>query len=65
MREWVYGRALLGGLGLGLPLLVGARGEEACTVGVAERLDLRKHEDYRALGANTTSKHLHQILLFA
>ena len=29
-----------GGLGLGLPLLVGARGEESCTVGVAERLDV-------------------------
>ena len=29
-----------GGLGLGLPLLVGARGEEACTVAVAERLDV-------------------------
>ena len=28
-----------GGLGLGLPLLVGARGEESCTVCVAERLD--------------------------
>ena len=29
-----------GDLGLGLPLLVGARGEESCTVGVAERLDV-------------------------
>ena len=29
-----------GGLGLGLPLLVGARGEETCTVCVAERLDV-------------------------
>ena len=29
-----------GGLGLGLPLLVGARGEESCTVRVAERLDV-------------------------
>ena len=29
-----------GGLGLGLPLLVGARGEESCTVAVAERLDV-------------------------
>ena len=29
-----------GGLGLGLPLLVGARGEESCTVAVAERLDI-------------------------
>lgn len=29
-----------GGLGLGLPLLVGARGEEPCTVRVAERLDV-------------------------
>lgn len=29
-----------GGLGLGLPLLVGARGEETCTVAVAERLDI-------------------------
>ena len=29
-----------GDLGLGLPLLVGARGEESCTVAVAERLDV-------------------------
>lgn len=29
-----------GGLGLGLPLLVGACGEESCTVAVAERLDV-------------------------
>lgn len=29
-----------GGLGLSLPLLVGARGEESCTVAVAERLDV-------------------------
>lgn len=29
-----------GSLGLGLPLLVGARGEESCTVRVAERLDV-------------------------
>ena len=29
-----------GSLGLGLPLLVGARGEESCTVAVAERLDV-------------------------
>ena len=29
-----------GGLGLGLPLLVGARGEETCTVAVATRLDV-------------------------
>ena len=29
-----------GGLGLCLPLLVGARGEESCTVRVAERLDV-------------------------
>ena len=29
-----------GGLGLGLPLLVGARGEESCTVRVAERLNI-------------------------
>lgn len=29
-----------GDLGLGLPLLVGARGEESCTVRVAERLDV-------------------------
>ena len=29
-----------GGLRLGLPLLVGARGEETCTVCVAERLDV-------------------------
>lgn len=29
-----------GGLGLGLPLLVGARGEESCTVCVAARLDV-------------------------
>lgn len=29
-----------GDLGLGLPLLVGARGEESCTVGVAERLNI-------------------------
>lgn len=29
-----------GGLGLSLPLLVGARGEESCTVRVAERLDV-------------------------
>ena len=29
-----------GGLGLGLPLLVGACGEESCTVRVAERLDV-------------------------
>ena len=29
-----------GRLGLGLPLLVGARGEESCTVRVAERLDV-------------------------
>ena len=29
-----------GGLGLGLPLLVGARGEESCTVAVAARLDV-------------------------
>ena len=29
-----------GGLGLGLPLLVGARGEESCTVRIAERLDV-------------------------
>ena len=29
-----------GGLRLGLPLLVGARGEESCTVRVAERLDV-------------------------
>lgn len=29
-----------GGLGLGLPLLVGARGEESCTVVVAARLDV-------------------------
>ena len=29
-----------GGLGLRLPLLVGARGEESCTVAVAERLDV-------------------------
>ena len=29
-----------GGLGLGLPLLVGARGEESYTVRVAERLDV-------------------------
>lgn len=29
-----------GGLGLGLPLLVGARGEETCTVCVAARLDV-------------------------
>ena len=29
-----------GRLGLGLPLLVGARGEESCTVAVAERLDV-------------------------
>lgn len=29
-----------GSLGLGLPLLIGARGEESCTVGVAERLDV-------------------------
>lgn len=29
-----------GGLGLGLPLLVGTRGEESCTVRVAERLDV-------------------------
>ena len=29
-----------GGLGLALPLLVGARGEETCTVAVAERLDI-------------------------
>lgn len=29
-----------GGLGLGLPLLVGARGEESCTVAVAELLDV-------------------------
>ena len=28
------------GLGLGLPLLVGACGEESCTVAVAERLDV-------------------------
>ena len=27
-------------MGLGLPLLVGARGEESCTVRVAERLDV-------------------------
>ena len=27
-------------MGLGLPLLVGARGEESCTVAVAERLDV-------------------------
>lgn len=53
-----------GDLGLGLPLLIGARGEEACTVRVAERLDLRKHGDYRALGANTAQRHQRQILLF-
>ena len=29
-----------GRLGLGLPLLVGARGKESCTVRVAERLDV-------------------------
>lgn len=29
-----------GDLGLGLPLLVGARGEESCTVRVADRLDV-------------------------
>ena len=29
-----------GGLGLGLPLLIGARGEESCTVRIAERLDV-------------------------
>lgn len=29
-----------GDLGLGLPLLVGARGEESCTVRVAERLNV-------------------------
>ena len=29
-----------GSWGLGLPLLVGARGEESCTVAVAERLDI-------------------------
>ena len=29
-----------GSLGLGLPLLIGARGEESCTVAVAERLDV-------------------------
>ena len=29
-----------GSLGLGLPLLVGARGEESCAVRVAERLDV-------------------------
>ena len=29
-----------GDLGLGLPLLVGTRGEESCTVAVAERLDV-------------------------
>ena len=29
-----------GSWGLGLPLLVGARGEESCTVAVAERLDV-------------------------
>ena len=29
-----------GGLGLSLPLLVGACGEESCTVAVAERLDV-------------------------
>lgn len=29
-----------GGLGLGFPLLVGARGEESCTVCVAARLDV-------------------------
>ena len=29
-----------GRLGLGLPLLVGARGEESCTVRIAERLDV-------------------------
>ena len=29
-----------GDLGLGLPLLVGARGEESCTVAVAECLDI-------------------------
>ena len=54
-----------GDLGLGLPLLVGARGEEACTVHVAERLDLRKHGSHRALEANMSLKHQRQILLFA
>lgn len=40
MREWVMGGRLLGVWGWAFHLLVGARGEESCTVGVAERLDV-------------------------
>ena len=54
-----------GGLGLGLPLLVGACGEESCTVAVAERLDLRKYGYHRILKVNMSLKHQRQILLFA
>ena len=39
--------------------------ERKSTNKFVQRLDLRKYGDYRALEANMSLKHQHQILLFA